>query len=169
MTKFKIPLIFQCLTLLVPLNIYVIGDWLGSGEQWALFRYQQSYRGNSLIPFTSEINYVLSGVIFGRSALSLLIWGLGACLLIAAFIILLFAYQEQSEKKVKITGIITMAAGFFFIISCIIQYGIFLNGSAGFAIPVGIPFLFITGWLMYSSFYRGITPEDDIDTEETDE
>ena len=47
MNKFKISLLLQCLVFLIPVNIYVIGDWLGTGVQWVLFRYQQTYLGNS--------------------------------------------------------------------------------------------------------------------------
>ena len=36
MDKYKISLLLQCLVFLIPINIYVIGDWLGTGVQWAL-------------------------------------------------------------------------------------------------------------------------------------
>src|SRR5512136_1395011 len=32
------PAILHAITLLIPVNIYVIGDWLGAGIQWPLLR-----------------------------------------------------------------------------------------------------------------------------------
>ena len=78
MNKFKISLLLQCLVFLISINIYVIGDWLGMGVQWALFRDQQTYLGNSLILVTREITYVLNGTISGRSAISLILWAIGS-------------------------------------------------------------------------------------------
>ena len=57
MTRFKIPLILQCLIFLIPLNLYMWGDWLLVNIQWALFRYQQSQYGNSLILGHKDIFY----------------------------------------------------------------------------------------------------------------
>ena len=37
MTRYKILLILQCLIFLIPLNIYMWGDWLLVNVQWALF------------------------------------------------------------------------------------------------------------------------------------
>ena len=65
MDKYKISLLLQCLVFLIPINIYVIGDWLGTGVQWALFRYQQTYMGDSLILVTRGITLVLDGTIGG--------------------------------------------------------------------------------------------------------
>jgi hypothetical protein len=161
MTRINIPLILQCLTLIIPLNLYVIGDWLGSGIQWALFRYQDTYAGTSIIPFTSEVGYVLSGTITGRSALSMSAGAFGTCLLVVAFFLVLFSIPSDPEKRMKTAGILTIVSGFSFLGSSFLQYGIFLNGPGGFVIPVGIPLLLIIGWIMYSGFYLRLVPDEE--------
>ena len=42
MNRFKLSLIFQCLIFLIPLNIYMWGDWILVNVQWALFRFQHA-------------------------------------------------------------------------------------------------------------------------------
>ena len=78
MDKYKISLLLQCLVFLIPINIYVIGDWLGTGVQWALFRYQQTYLGDSLILVTRGITLVLNGTIGGMGGISLVLWAIGS-------------------------------------------------------------------------------------------
>ena len=68
MTRLTLPLICECLLFFVPLNIYVIGNDLAHGVQWALFRYQQSYLGNSLILIHKDFMYVADGILRGSSA-----------------------------------------------------------------------------------------------------
>ncbi len=91
MTRLRLPLIIECLLFFVPLNIYGIGNNLATGVQWALFRYQESYLGNSLILIHRDIGYVLDDTLRGSSAFSTVIWILGAFLLVAALILLTFA------------------------------------------------------------------------------
>jgi hypothetical protein len=168
MTRINIALILQCLTLLVPLNLYVVGDWLGSGIQWALFRYQETYAGTSIIPFTSDLGYIISGTITGRTALSMFAGACGSCLLIVAFCLVLFPSPAEPERRMKIAGILTLAGGLVFLGSSFHQYGIFLNGPAGLTIPVGIPLVLIIGWIAYSGFYLRFFPYDEESGEEDD-
>lgn len=150
MNKFKISLLLQCLVFLIPINIYVIGDWLGMGVQWALFRYQQTYLGNSLILVTREITYVLNGTISGRSAISLILWAIGALLFIIATILVILANPNKDSSLIKKASLITITGGIIIAISILVQYGILLNSQSGFAIPVGIPIILVIGWWMYS-------------------
>ena len=55
MTRISLPFLCECLLFFVPLNIYGIGNYLATGVQWALFRYQQSYLGNSLILIQGDL------------------------------------------------------------------------------------------------------------------
>ena len=55
MARYKILLLLQCLILLIPLNVYMWGDWLLVNMQWALVRYQQSPVGSSIIPGYRDI------------------------------------------------------------------------------------------------------------------
>jgi len=151
MNKFKISLILQCLVFLIPINIYVIGDWLGTGVQWALFRYQQTYLGNSLILVTRYITLVLNGTISGRGAISLILWAVGVLLFIIATILVIRANTRKDSSLIKKASLITITGGIMIAISIPVQYGFLLNNPSGFAIPVGIPVILIIGWWMYSS------------------
>jgi hypothetical protein len=151
MNKFKISLILQCLVFLIPINMYVIGDWLGTGVQWALFRYQQTYLGDSLILVTRYVTFVLNGTISGRSAISLILWAVGVLLFIIATILVILANSGKDPSLVKKASLITIAGGIIIAISIPVQYGILLTSQSGFAIPVGIPVILIIGGWMYSS------------------
>gem|GEM_PF-4749548 len=94
MTRLRLPLICECLLFFVPLNIYGIGNHLTTGVQWALFRYQQSIFGNSLILIHRDLMYVQDGILQGSSACSTLIWLPGVLLLVAALILLVFAAAQ---------------------------------------------------------------------------
>jgi len=149
MNRYRIPLILQCLVFLIPINIYVIGDWLGTGVQWALLRYQETYLGNSLILVTKDINYVLTGVISGRSGLSYMLWAAGVLLFIIAVVLVVLANIEEDSGMIRKASLVTITGAVLLTVSVIIQYGIFFNSQSGFAIPVGIPVILIIGWWMY--------------------
>ncbi|MFA4876914.1 MAG: glycosyltransferase family 39 protein [Methanoregula sp.] len=161
MNRFRLPLLLQGLTFLIPLNIYAIGLGMGSGIQWALLRYQTSYAGVSFITVTHEWGYLFSGMIAGRSALSILAGVCGTCLLMASMGFIIVSYLYNTEKWVKPAAILTIIAGASFLISSLLQYGFFLNGPAGFVIPIGIPLVFFIGWIMFSGYYLMFIPEDD--------
>jgi uncharacterized membrane protein YgdD (TMEM256/DUF423 family) len=154
----KFFLIIQALMLLLPLNIYVIGDWLGSGVQWALFRYQiaPSYgtianpSGTSLIPVTTDFRYVLGGMIGGRSGISVLVWCVGAVMVVAAVFLFIYShYKEPDSRWSRYPPLLSMVAGILFFLGCILQYGVLLHSQAGFSIPIGVPVVIILGWYLY--------------------
>jgi hypothetical protein len=148
-SPFSIPLILQCLLLIIPINLYVIGNWLATGIQWALFRYQQSYLGNSLILFYKDINYIASGAITGRSIFAGGFNVAASSLLLLALCIFVYGYLTESIAYFKTAAIITISGGCLFLISDIIQYGILFHGPDGFAIPLGVPAILLTGWWTY--------------------
>jgi len=132
------------LLFIIPLNIFTIGTHIGQGIQWAFFRYQITYLGSSFIPITQDISYILNGVISGKSALSELMIIFAAVGFVIAFVLLLSGYSHA----IFISGLITITNGILLLVSSFIQYGIFLHGSSGEAIPVGVPVLFIVGTCM---------------------
>lgn len=146
----RIPLLAALVLLLVPLDIYVIGERVGTGVQWVLFRYQDSSYGTSLITVARETEYVTSGIIAGKSAVSLSLWIAGATLLLAACIALAVLIAEHMDDRVHLSGLAVIASGFLFIASCMVQYGPFLSGPAGFSVPVGIPLVWAVGWWIFS-------------------
>jgi len=149
MTRYRLPLLVQFLVFLIPVNIYVIGDWLGAGVQWILVRYQQSYLGTSIIPVTKDITYILNGTISGRTAISFVAGDIGTLLLITATILVILAYIREDSSLIKKSSVMTITGGIMFVISDSIQYGIWFKSTAGFVIPLGIPIILIIGWWMY--------------------
>jgi len=103
MTRFNIPSIIPWLLLVIPINIYVIGDWLGAGVQWSLFRYQQTYLGSNLILINQDIQYILDGFISGKTTLSVLFW---ITAVIFLFLILLVSDSHQGKSGIRHTGIL---------------------------------------------------------------
>lgn len=169
MTRFRLPLVVQFLVFLIPVNIYVIGDWLGAGVQWILVRYQQTYLGTSIIPVTKDISYILNGTISGRTAISFAAGDIGTLLLITATILVILAYIRKDASLIKKSSVITIAGGMMFVISGIVQYGIWFKSTAGFVIPVGIPLILIIGWWMYQNDLQPEGGRDDHGEENTPE
>jgi len=145
MTDSKTAFLLQCLVFCIPLNIYVIGDYMGSGIQWALFKYQMTYLGESVISFVNEVGYVHAGFLQGKSALALIVWAVGALVLIACFIINLLALGTRSPSYIQKTFLGVIFSGLLFLAADILQYGPAFHSAAGYCIPIGIPLVFILG------------------------
>jgi len=149
MNKIRVAALIQCLAFVIPINIFVVGDWLAIGIQWILFRYQISYLGESLISITNEIGYVSSRIITGNSAIVLIIWAAAALLLILAVIINLMSLTSRSCQWARKTFILTIIAGLLLGLSVFLQYGLSLKNATGFCIPVGIPVIIVIGYWGY--------------------
>lgn len=146
MANLRHPLILlPSLIFLLPLNIYVIGDRLGAGIQWALFRYQFTIGGESLISAARDAAFVLAGTISGKSGLAISLWSLSAALLLAYFVLTLWAVLSERESAIRAGGLILITCAILFLVSAMIQYGLFLHGAGGWCIPVGIPLLVVLG------------------------
>ncbi len=156
MTRLTLPLMCECLLFFVPLNIYVIGNHLANGMQWALFRYQTSAMGNSLILVHRDIQFVIQGVLRGSSASSTIVWVSGAFLLVAATIVLAIAAARRVPCCVKSAGILTVISGVLFLAAMLVQYGPTLANNHGSSVPVGVPLVIIVGiWLLVGKFDAG--------------
>jgi hypothetical protein len=158
-SKYSHPLIIQSLLFLIPINIYVIGDWLSAGVQWIFFRYQQSSLGDSLIFFIRDIDYIQRGILKGKSVLAVEVAILATVFMVLAFLILIFTYGRESIVLIKAAALTSVSGGVLYLVSDIIQYGIFFQGPAGFVIPIGVPVIFLAGWWMYRMGF----PDDDTD------
>jgi len=145
----KIPLILQILIFLLPVNIYVIGDWIGTGVQFLFFRYQQTSMGNGFILLNREIYFVFSGILKGRSAFSSVVYVVGVALIIIATILIVSDYIRKEPGFLKQTAIINGIAAAVFIGSVFLQYGIFLNGASGIDVPFGVPIILIIAFWQY--------------------
>jgi hypothetical protein len=149
MIKHRLPFLLQCLVLLIPVNIYVIGDWMATGVRWALFRYQQGPLGSSVISIGNDFQHLLSGTLQGRSAVILLLWIIAALLLILCLILNLATLQKQTALSFKIAALLILLSGLLFAVSDIVQYGITFHSSSGFCIPIGIPLILVIGAWSY--------------------
>ncbi|HRX34157.1 MAG TPA: hypothetical protein P5263_07890 [Methanoregulaceae archaeon] len=138
--------VLSAILFLVPINVYMIGSGIGTGIQWALFRYQQTTYGNTLFTIDMDLGYVTGGVITGKSALSTAAWLGGVLLLVAALILVLLAIREDESSRTRHAGYLTIGAWVAFLAADMLQYGLIFSGPAGFVIPVGLPLVFIVGW-----------------------
>jgi len=160
MNRYRIPLILQCLVFLIPLNIFMWGDWIIVDLQWAFFRYQSSPYGESLIPIYKDINYILLGQTTGiHPILAVMFWVAGGTLLVIGLLGIIFAYLNEQSDLIRKASIFTILAGIFFGLSAIERF------AGGFAIPVGIPIVIFIGWWIY----REESEEDKTDEESRDE
>jgi hypothetical protein len=138
------------LLLVIPIHVYLIGDGIGVGIQSAILNYKSTYLGDSLTHAFIELNYVLSGLITGKTAYSILLWFAGFLLLLIALLsIILAGYHE--EVRDRRSGYLYLAAGLCFLVSIFIQYGIWFVGPAGISIPIGIPLILYFGWWYHTS------------------
>jgi hypothetical protein len=160
MNRYRIPLILQCLVFLIPLNIFMWGDWIIVDLQWAFFRYQSSPYGESLIPINKDVNYILLGQITGiHPVLAVVFWVAGGTLLVIGLLGIIFAYINERADLIRRASIFTILAGVFFGLSAIERF------AGGFAIPVGVPIVIFIGWWMY----RGESEENETEDESSDE
>jgi hypothetical protein len=146
-------LLINLLLVFIPVNIYVIGNWLGTGIQWVFFRYQLTYIGPSFIPVTWDLLYILNGVIGGKTGLSLTLSVIGATIILISIILVLINYL--ADFRSSLVPAILLAGGICaLLLGTIVQYGITFHASSGFCIPVGIP-LFMGYCLWTLSTERG--------------
>ncbi len=134
-------LLLLAAALILPTNIYIVGENLGAGLQSPLLRYQQTYLGTSLITLANDLGYVTSGIIGGRSALSILAWALGTILLLAAAGYLVYSRDEAITAIKKPLALLIAGGAVAYLLSCVAQYGPTFHGPAGFAVPVGVPLI----------------------------
>lgn len=145
----KSQFILQIFLLIIPVNIFLLGEGIAAGLQWVLARYQQSYLGNSIIFFTKDISYIQMGILTGKSALAAGISFFASVLIIVSIVLMLFAIQEDAERWIKCSALMIIGSGFLFLISDMLQYGPFFHGPSGFVIPIGVPVFFLVGLLIY--------------------
>ena len=134
----------------LPLQCFIIGDNLGFGVQGAVFQYQMTLQGNSLIPITSQLRYVTSGIYSGKSALSVVIWTLGTVVLTATTILSLIHWNLLPHSRLKIIIAGLVSASIFYLGSCAATYGLFLSGPAGISLPIGVVILIMFTIFLYS-------------------
>jgi predicted PurR-regulated permease PerM len=141
---------------LVPLQFYIIGNTMGLGIQGAVYRFQITAQGNSLIPLPSELGYVTSGIYQGKTAYSVISWIIGTILLMIVTVFSLIRYDRLTPRHIKMMSAGVIGAGTGYLISCMFQYGVFFSGAAGISLPVGVIFMMAAaiGFYQYRDFFQ---------------
>ncbi|MFA5222375.1 MAG: hypothetical protein WC391_08845 [Methanoregula sp.] len=139
---------------IVPLQFFIIGNDYGYGVQGAVYRYQITTTGISLIPIPWEMTYITSGIYTGNSALSILLWFAGTLVLALTAIISLIHLETLTLRTYRLLYIGMAVSGVLYLGSCIARYGIFFSGPAGVSIPVGIIVLMMCALFLF--YYQNI-------------
>jgi hypothetical protein len=124
------------------------------GIQGAVFRYQISPQGNSLIPITSEVSYVISGLYKGKTAISVIFWVLGTGLLSVLTILSLVHWNRLSSQHIRIIIPGITVAGVCYLASCGFQYGVLLSGPAGKSLPIGV--ILMICFSLFAYYYQNL-------------
>jgi hypothetical protein len=130
---------------ILPLNIFIIGDYAGIGIQGAVYRYQITEYGKMFFPLTREIGFILNGTLFGKTALSIILWVSGTMLLACTMIFSLLHIDDTTsdyDNQIMFGSIVSCG---IYLGSCITQYGFLFHGKAGISLPIGI--FVILGWI----------------------
>jgi hypothetical protein len=144
----------MALLIVLPQALYVIGDYMAVGIRFPFFRWQESAYGTSIIPVTSEVAYLQSGIIgwttlaggYNRTALATVVWIAGLAVLIAAAAMVISWHLLGNSGHARYAGSLLIATGILFLLWGMVQYGPLLHGPTGYAIPVGVPVLWYCGW-----------------------
>jgi hypothetical protein len=138
----------------LPLQVFIIGDFAGIGIQGAVYRYQISGYGVSLIPITRDLTFVVSGIYTGKTALSNILWALGTVLLTVTTLYAFIRVRKTSQHYYRQISYGLIASSIIYLASCIAQYGFFFNGPAGISLPAGV--FFILFWVTIINKYPDI-------------
>lgn len=138
MRKWIIPFCLLVFVFFLPLQCFIIGDNQGLGIQGAVYRYQITGNGISLIPVTHEIGYVMNGIYQGKTALSVILWGVGTLVLVCTLLLSFIRVNRINHPILHFTLAGTFSSCILYLGSLVFQYGILFSGPAGISLPVGI-------------------------------
>ena len=141
MRTWILALTFLVFCFLLPLQCFIIGDSQGLGVQGAFYRYQMTIYGDSLIPITYEIEYILLGLYSGKTAISVILWALGTLVLAGTTAEALISLNSFSHRTIEFLIIGIVGSCILFFLSCVAWYGMFFSSPAGTCLPLGIVLL----------------------------
>jgi hypothetical protein len=144
-----IPICLMIFFFFLPLQCFIIGDGLGRGVQGAVYRYQMTGSGISLIPITYEIGYITSGIYDGKTAVSVILWVTGTLVLACTLILSLIHAGQVNDRLLSFIRIGVAGSIILFLGSLVAQYGLFFSGPAGICLPVGILIMAIFAIFLY--------------------
>ena len=141
--------VIALLTLFIPIQIFVIGDFYGGGFQTALFRYEDTIFGSFIVLISHDIWSVITGNAVGLYALGLVLWVIAACFLLVTLVLLCTGKKDFGRKMVTGGKLIVISA-LLFCSSIISQYGVLFHNIMGISVPLGLPLLVLVGFWMYT-------------------
>lgn len=143
-TKMRIISLF---ILFVPVYFFIVGDFYGSGFQTPFFRYQDVFLGSFVILISNDLYNVFTGFFNGSMVPAVTLWCLGFCFLVVNCIVV-FVGRKELKRIFKLSGMLIIISGIFFLSSIIVRYGLFFHNVSGIAIPLGLPLIFLIGiWI----------------------
>jgi hypothetical protein len=128
----------------------LIGGNAGFGIETALFRYQITGQGDSLILLTTDLSYLTGGIYTGRTAISIGFWIAGTLLLTGLTIFSLINAWQMTRKQIRIVKFALTGSAILFLVSCFFQYGLLLHGAAGVSMPIGILAIILIIYVLHS-------------------
>jgi len=152
MRRFVVCLLLLVIFFIFPLQVFIIGNEIGIGIQGAVYRYQVTGYGNSLIPITQEIMYIAEGIYSGKTALSIILWASGTVLLTITTWYGLVSTDGSNTDFNRKVSIGLAGSCVCYLISCIAQYGLLFQGPAGVSFPAGIGIILV--WLGFLRFFQ---------------
>jgi len=132
----------------VPVSVYGIGNDLGIGLRWILFRYQETAIGVNVTNILQDADSIATGFIRTGSAVSVLLWAVAVALLVLSLINLLNDIDRRKKTRER-SGILVASAGIFLLLSMMAEYGVTLRSPAGYEIPFGLPLVWCVAWWVY--------------------
>ena len=137
---------------ILPLQCFIIGGDQGLGIQGAVYRWQMTIQGDSLIPITRELSYVQSGIYTGKTALSVILWALGTVLLALTTMVSCMYWNRLPVHYLRSVTMGLAGAGIVYLGSLTAWYGPVFSGPAGISLPIGIIILFFFAVFLF--FYQ---------------
>src|SRR5271157_240925 len=80
--------IIALFTLVIPIQMFVIGNFYGSGFQTSLFRYDDTMFGTFITLLSRDLYNVMTGYDVGLGALAIILWIIAACILVLNVVLL---------------------------------------------------------------------------------
>ena len=94
---------YRFLLLIIPVNIYAIGDFIGAGISFPFFKFQISFAGKMLFSISQELSYVLNGIYHHNTAISILVW-IAASVFLISTVIVIFMNTVKRDIRLKHSG-----------------------------------------------------------------
>jgi hypothetical protein len=134
---------------ILPLQCFIIGNDLGLGIQGAVFRWQMTIHGDSLIPITQELKFIDMGIYTGKTAHSVILWTLGTVVLALTTMVSLMHWNRLPRSRLRFLIMGLTAAGMLYLASLCVQYGLLFSGPAGISLPIGVVILLMFAIFLY--------------------